>query len=82
LRAARGVPRPIVFVPVNIGYEKLVEASSYLDEGARRKRRDPRDVVRGVRLVKRVFGRVPSFGAPFDSTNSSHARPPGIAGRT
>ena len=62
----RGVPRPIVFVPVYIGYEKLVEASSYLDElrGEAKSRESIRDVLRGIRLIKQVFGRVHvSFGA-------------------
>jgi glycerol-3-phosphate O-acyltransferase len=67
----RGIPRPIVFVPVYIGYEKLVEASSYLDElrGEAKSRESIRDVVRGIRLIKQVFGRVHvSFGAalPLD----------------
>ncbi len=62
---ARGVPRPIVFVPVNIGYEKLIEATSYLDElrGARKRRESILDVVKSVRLLKQAFGRVHvSFG--------------------
>ncbi len=62
---ARGVSRPIVFVPVYIGYEKLIEAVSYLDElrGARKQRESVLDVVRAVRLLKEAFGRVHvSFG--------------------
>ena len=62
---ARGVPRPIVFVPVNIGYERLIEASSYLDElrGARKQRESVLDVMKSVRLLKQAFGRVHvSFG--------------------
>ena len=41
----RGVPRPIVFVPVNIGYEKLIEAIELSRRTARRHQRariDPR----------------------------------------
>ncbi|HEY6598492.1 MAG TPA: glycerol-3-phosphate 1-O-acyltransferase PlsB [Pseudomonadales bacterium] len=62
---ARGVSRTIVFVPVNIGYEKLIEAASYLDElrGARKQRESVLDVLRAVRLLKEAFGRVHvSFG--------------------
>ncbi len=62
---ARGVPRPIVFVPVNIGYEKVIEASSYLDElrGSHKQRESIGDVVRSLRLVRQVYGRVSvSFG--------------------
>ena len=61
----RGVPRPIVFVPVNIGYEKLIEASSYLDElrGGAKERESILDVLRSLRLIRQVFGRVHvSFG--------------------
>jgi len=63
---ARGIPRPIVFVPVYIGYEKLVEAASYLGElrGEAKRRESIRDVLRGLRLIRQVFGRVHvSFGA-------------------
>ncbi len=61
----RGVPHPIVFVPVNIGYEKLIEASSYLDElrGGTKERESILDVLRSLRLIRQVFGRVHvSFG--------------------
>jgi glycerol-3-phosphate O-acyltransferase len=61
----RGVPHPIVFVPVNIGYEKLIEATSYLDElrGGSKQRESILDVLRSLGLVRQVFGRVHvSFG--------------------
>jgi glycerol-3-phosphate O-acyltransferase len=61
----RGVPRPIVFVPVNIGYEKLIEATSYLDElrGGSKQRESILDVLRSLGLIRQVFGRVHvSFG--------------------
>jgi glycerol-3-phosphate O-acyltransferase len=64
----RGVPKPIVFVPVYIGYEKLIEASSYLDElrGGSKNRESISDVVRSVRLLREVFGRVHvSMGSPL-----------------
>jgi glycerol-3-phosphate O-acyltransferase len=64
----RGVPRPIVFVPVYIGYEKLIEASSYLDElrGGAKRNESVRDVMRSVRLLREVFGRVHvSMGSPL-----------------
>ncbi len=64
----RGLPRPIVFVPVYIGYEKLVEASSYLDElrGGAKRRESIRDVLSSIRLMKQEFGRVHvSFGKPL-----------------
>ena len=86
----RGVPHPIVFVPVNIGYEKLIEASSYLDElrGGAKERESILDVLRSLRLIRQVFGRVHvSFGnalpladflANTDATGSQMARELGI----
>jgi glycerol-3-phosphate O-acyltransferase len=82
----RGVPHPIVFVPVNIGYEKLIEASSYLDElrGGTKERESILDVLRSLRLIREIFGRVHvSFGnalpladflANTDATGSQMAR--------
>ncbi len=86
----RGVPHPIVFVPVNIGYEKLIEASSYLDElrGGTKEGESILDVFRSLRLIRQVFGRVHvSFGnalplrdflANTDATGSQVARELGV----
>ncbi len=68
----RGVPHPIVFVPVNIGYEKLIEASSYLDElrGGTKERESILDVLRSLRLIREAFGRVHvTFGNPLPLTD-------------
>jgi glycerol-3-phosphate O-acyltransferase len=56
----RGVPRPLALVPVYLGYEKLVEAGSYLDElkGAAKKRESFADVFRSLRLIRQNFGAV------------------------
>lgn len=56
----RGIPRPLSFVPVYVGYEKLVEAGSYMDElqGAEKKRESLADVFRSVRLIRQNFGTV------------------------
>lgn len=65
---ARGVPRPLVFVPVYLGYEKLIEAASYLDElrGAEKRRESLGDVFRSLRLVRQHFGAVSvRFGEPL-----------------
>ena len=81
----RGVPHPIVFVPVNIGYEKLIEASSYLDElrGASKQRESILDVLRGLRLLEQAFGRVQvSFGTALSLNEflaGTHASGPQIA---
>ena len=54
----RGLPRPIAFVPVYIGYEKVMEAGSYGDElrGATKKSETVGDVVRGLRLARQFHG--------------------------
>ncbi len=56
----RGVPRPLALLPVYVGYEKLVEAGSYLDElkGAEKKRESLTDVFRSLRLIRQNFGAV------------------------
>lgn len=64
----RGVPRPIVFVPVYIGYERIIEGAAYLAElgGATKKRETLSGVVRNLKLVRESFGtaRV-CFGEPI-----------------
>jgi glycerol-3-phosphate O-acyltransferase len=65
---ARGLPRPLAFVPVYFGYEKLIEASSYLDElrGAEKRRESLGDLFRSLRLVRQNFGSVSvRFGMPL-----------------
>ncbi len=64
----RSHSRPLVFVPVYIGYEKLMEGTSYLAElhGRPKKSESLIDLVGAVRLLKRNFGRVHvNFGAPL-----------------
>ena len=65
----RGIPRPIVFVPVYFGYEKLIEAGSYLDElrGATKQRERLRDLLGSLKLVRRDFGTVSvNFAEPLE----------------
>lgn len=64
----RGLPKPLAFVPVYFGYEKLVEAASYLSElrGADKQRESIGDLVRNIRLIRQNFGRVKvNFGKPI-----------------
>ncbi len=66
--ARRGLPRPLAFVPVYFGYEKLIEAASYLDEmrGAAKKRESIGDIVKTLRLLRQDFGCVAvNFGRPL-----------------
>lgn len=84
--SARGLRRPIVFVPVYIGYEKLIEARSYLSElmGSEKRRENVLDILRTLRVVRERFGRVHvNFGDPLplesfrgqsDATGSALAR--------
>ncbi len=64
----RGVRRPIAIVPVHIGYEKLVEAGTYVEElrGGPKPRESVRSAVRSLRLVRQSFGKVAlDFAAPI-----------------
>ena len=65
----RGLPRPLAFVPVYFGYEKLVEASGYVDElrGAGKKRESIGDILRSAKLIRQSFGAAQvSFGAVIE----------------
>lgn len=64
----RGVPRPLALMPVYFGYEKLVEAGSYLDElrGAEKENESVHDIFRSLRLIRQDFGKVAiNFGRPI-----------------
>jgi glycerol-3-phosphate O-acyltransferase len=64
----RSHARPLVFVPVYIGYEKLMEGKSYIAElhGRPKKSESLIGLVRAARLLKRNFGRVHvNFGPPL-----------------
>jgi len=64
----RGLPKPLAFVPVYFGYEKLVEAASYLSElrGADKKQESVGDLFRNIKLIRQNFGRVKvDFGRPI-----------------
>lgn len=64
----RSRARPLVFVPVYIGYEKLMEGSSYLAElhGRPKKAESLIGLLGAVRLLKRNFGKVyVNFGPPL-----------------
>lgn len=59
--------KPIVFVPVYIGYEKLLEVSTYMSElrGKSKKKESPLDVVRTLAALKDQFGKAwINFGNP------------------
>ena len=77
----RGLPRPIAFVPVYIGYEKVMEAGSYADElrGADKKSETVGDVLRGLRLARQFHGTAQVRFAPpvmFDAFLAERDRGP------
>ena len=63
--------RPIVFVPVHIAYERLLEGRTYLGElgGAEKKRESVFDVFKIFRVINIDFGKVYlNFGKPISMT--------------
>ena len=61
--------RPLVFVPVYIGYEKLVEGRSYLAElsGQAKRKESLLGFFRGLRALRSDFGQVHlNFGEPLN----------------
>ncbi len=78
----RGLPRPIALVPVYFGYERLMEARSYLDElrGAAKTKESLSDVLHSLRLLKENFGKVQvNFAKPIDLSEALEALPEGPA---
>ena len=60
--------RPLVFVPVYIGYERLIEGRTYVRElsGKPKQRESLWMVLKTARQIKRVYGRVHiNFGEPL-----------------
>lgn len=60
--------RPLVFVPVYIGYERIVEGRTYLRElaGKAKQRESLWTLAKSARHLKRVFGKVyVNFGEPL-----------------
>ena len=70
--------RPLVFVPVYIGYEKMMEGRTYVAElaGKPKKGESLWDLLQSARRLKRVFGKVHvNFGEPLvlsDFLDSQH----------
>lgn len=64
----RSHERPLVFIPVYIGYEKLMEGSTYLAElhGRPKKSESLVGLLRAAKVLKQNFGRVHvNFGKPL-----------------
>ena len=75
----RGPRKPVVFQPVYIGYEKLIEGKSYLDEltGQQKEKETIWALIRaGFLILKQHYGKVAvSFGEPIflDQVLDKHA---------
>ena len=61
--------RPIVFVPVYFGYEKLIEGASFISElgGAEKKKESLFGLIRSIKSLRENFGRVHvNIGEPIE----------------
>jgi glycerol-3-phosphate O-acyltransferase len=74
--------RPLVFVPVYIGYEKIIEGSTYIGEMAGKPKQSESlwGVLQSLRKIKRVFGQVHvNFGEPLPLAGFLDQHRPGWA---
>jgi glycerol-3-phosphate O-acyltransferase len=72
--------RPLVFVPVYIGYEKILEGRSYLREmaGKPKQKESLWAIAKSTRQLKRVFGKVHlNFGEPLALADFLESHRPG-----
>ena len=72
--------RPVVFVPVYFGYERLFEGRSYVSElaGKPKEKETILGMLKAVRQLRREFGRVHvNFGTPFFLEDVLDAHRPG-----
>lgn len=79
----RDAPKPIVFLPVYIGYEKLFEGRSYVSEllGKPKKKESLWDLLLTVRELKKNFGKAHvNFGEPIKLTDVLDQAHPGWRG--
>jgi glycerol-3-phosphate O-acyltransferase len=68
----RNPKRPVVFLPVYFGYERLIEGASFISElgGAEKQKESLAGLVRSVRGLRENFGRVyVNIGEPIELEN-------------
>ncbi|WP_261389553.1 glycerol-3-phosphate 1-O-acyltransferase PlsB [Halomonas denitrificans] len=68
MRCQRGDDRPMVFVPVYIGYERILENSSYQRElsGGKKRKESPLGLLRVIGRLREPYGRVAvNIGEPL-----------------
>ena len=73
----RDPKRPVVFLPVYFGYERIVEANTYVAElsGLAKRKESLGDLLRALRVLREKFGRVHvNIGSPIeiDALLSAH----------
>jgi glycerol-3-phosphate O-acyltransferase len=64
--------RPVVFVPIYFGYEKLIEGGSFINElgGGTKKKESLLGLIRSIKGLRENFGRVyVNIGEPIDLDN-------------
>lgn len=69
---ARGLPKPLVFVPVYFAYERLIESGAYLKElrGEEKKGESLGGLFSSLKLLRQSFGEVTvNFGSPMPLTD-------------
>lgn len=72
--------KPIIFMPVYIGYEKIFEGGTYLGElrGKKKKKESLLGLVKTIRDLKNNFGKVyVTFGDPINLTEFLNGKRPG-----
>lgn len=68
----RGLPKPLVFVPVYFAYERLIESGAYLKElrGEKKKGESLGGLFSSLKLLRQSFGEVTvNFGTPMPLTD-------------
>ena len=71
--------RPIVFVPIYIGYEKLIEGDSFINElgGAEKQKESLGGLIRSIKSLRDQFGKVyVNIGEPIELERLLDARQP------
>ena len=64
----QGLKKPLAFIPVYFGYEKVIEGGSYVDElrGANKKAESVLDLINGLKVIRQNFGQLQvNFGEPI-----------------
>lgn len=78
--ALRSSERPIALVPVYVGYDKVVEVSTYMKElgGQKKSKENWRQLLQATQILKKYYGRAyVGLGEPIDLNRFLDAQHPG-----